>query len=150
MISSQKKFQPNRSFLRPPEFPLKFGSDPFKGEKKLFRLWGSWYSNRLAWTHDFNAKIGFEKYALIPEISPKMCQFLLVWFGRAILDTFLIISWDSVHIFQDQFLRWNREAKPVDLNTMNPMIRTFIFSLLVFSRLPATTNLLKYEKERID
>ena len=34
IISSQKKFQPNRSFLRPPEFPLKFGSDPFKGEKK--------------------------------------------------------------------------------------------------------------------
>ena len=34
MISSQKKFQPNRSFLRPPEFPPKFGSDPFKGEKK--------------------------------------------------------------------------------------------------------------------
>ena len=34
IISSQKKFQPNRSFLRPPEFPLKFGSDPLKGEKK--------------------------------------------------------------------------------------------------------------------
>ena len=34
MISSQKNFQPNRSFLRPPEFPPKFGSDPFKGEKK--------------------------------------------------------------------------------------------------------------------
>ena len=36
MISSQKKFQPNQSFLRPPEFPLKVGSDPFKGEKKKF------------------------------------------------------------------------------------------------------------------
>ena len=34
MISSQKRFQPNRSFLRPAEFPLKFGSDPLKGEKK--------------------------------------------------------------------------------------------------------------------
>ena len=34
MISSQKNFQANRSFLRPPKFPPKFGSDPFKGEKK--------------------------------------------------------------------------------------------------------------------
>ena len=34
MINSQKKIQPNRSFLRPAEFPLKFGSDPLKGEKK--------------------------------------------------------------------------------------------------------------------
>ena len=59
MISLQKKFQPNRIFLRPPEFPLKFGSDPFKCKKKLFRLWGSWYSNRPARTHGFNAKIGF-------------------------------------------------------------------------------------------
>ena len=34
MISSQKNLQPNRSFLRPLQFPLKFGSDPFKGEKQ--------------------------------------------------------------------------------------------------------------------
>ena len=40
MISSQKKFQPNRSFLRPPEFPPKFGSDPFKGEKKHYFDYG--------------------------------------------------------------------------------------------------------------
>jgi len=40
MISLQKKFQPNRSFLRPPEFPLKFGSDPFKGEKKIVPIMG--------------------------------------------------------------------------------------------------------------
>ena len=66
MISSQKHFQPNWSFLRPPQFPLKFGSDPSKGEFFFFRLWGSWYSNRPAWTHGFNAKIGFEKYALSP------------------------------------------------------------------------------------
>ena len=56
-----------------------------------------------------------------------MCQILLVWFGRPILDTFLIISWDSVHIFQNRFLRWNRESKPVDLNTMNPTIWTIFF-----------------------
>ena len=40
MISSQKKFQPNQSFLRPPEFPPKFGSDPFKGEKKIAQIMG--------------------------------------------------------------------------------------------------------------
>ena len=39
-ISSQKKIQPNRSFLRPAEFPLKFGSDPLKGEKKKFQIMG--------------------------------------------------------------------------------------------------------------
>ena len=33
-------------------------------------------------------KIGFEKYAPSPEISTKMCQILLVWLGRPILDTF--------------------------------------------------------------
>ena len=39
-MSSQKKFQPNRSFLRPAEFPLKFGSDPLKGEKKIVQIMG--------------------------------------------------------------------------------------------------------------
>ena len=40
IISVQKKFQLNRSFLRPPEFPLKFGSDPLKGEKKIVQIMG--------------------------------------------------------------------------------------------------------------
>ena len=53
----------------------------------MFGLGGSWYSNRPARTHGFNAKIGFEKYATSPEISAKKCQILLVWFGRPILDT---------------------------------------------------------------
>ena len=39
------------------------------------------------------------KYASSPEISAKMCQILVVWFGRLIFDTFLAISWDSVYIF---------------------------------------------------
>ena len=38
----------------------------FKGEKKLFRLWGSRYSNRPAWTHNFNANIGFENMHRVP------------------------------------------------------------------------------------
>ena len=52
-----------------------------------------------------------------------MCPILLVWFGMPILDNFLVISWDLVHIFQNQFLRWNRESEPV--NTKIPIIRIF-------------------------
>ena len=68
-------------------------SDPFIREQ----------SNRPAQAQGFNAKNGFEKYALSPKILAKMCQILLFWFGRAILKTFLVISWDSVHIFQNRF-----------------------------------------------
>ena len=100
--------------------PDKMALTPLWVKKKMFGLWGSWYSNRPARTHGFNAKIGFEKYATSPEISAKKCQILLVWFGRPILDTFWPISRDSLHIFQNRFLRWNRESEPVDLNTMNP------------------------------
>ena len=52
----------------------------------------NWYSNQTVQTHGLNAKIVFEKYAPSPEISAKMCQTLLVWFGGLILDTFLVIS----------------------------------------------------------
>ena len=103
MTSSQKKFQPNRSFLRPPQSPLKFGCGPFKGEKKLFPLWGSWYSNRPAWTHGFNAKIGFEKYAPGPEILTKMCQNLGCQTKPAYFETFWPLSQDSVQIFKTDF-----------------------------------------------
>ena len=49
--------------------------DPYIGpEKKIFQLWGLWYSKRPAWTHGFNAKIGFEKYAPGPEILSKTSQ----------------------------------------------------------------------------
>ena len=92
MISSQKKFQPNRSFLRPLKFSLKFGSDPSKGGKKLFRLWGSWYSNRPAWPNDFNTEIGFEKYAASPKILPKKCLKSAFQTKPAKFDTFWSIS----------------------------------------------------------
>ena len=94
----------------------------------MFRLWVSWYSNRPAWTHGFNAKMGFEKYAPSPEISAKMCQILLVWFGRPIFNTFLVISWDPMQICQNRFLRWNREFEPVNLNTRNPIIWATFFT----------------------
>ena len=50
----------------------------YKWEKSSFRLLGSWYSNRPAQSHGFNAEIGFEKYAASPEISVKMYQILQV------------------------------------------------------------------------
>ena len=34
--------------------------------------------------------------------------------------------WDSVHIFQNKFLRWNRELKLVVLSTMKPRNRFFL------------------------
>ena len=111
------------------KLPTKWLWPLYKWEKKLFGIWGSWYSNQAARTHGSNAKIGFEKYAPSPEILAKMCQILLVWFGRPILNTFLVISWHSVHIFQNRFLRWNRESKPVNLSTMNPIIWTISFYL---------------------
>ena len=68
-------------------------------EKEIVGLNGSWYSNQPAQTYDFNTTIGFEKYASSPEISARICQNLLVWFGSPILDTFLVISPDSVNLF---------------------------------------------------
>ena len=38
------------------------------------------------------------------------------------IHTFLTISQDSVHIFKNQFLRWNRGFKPVVLSTITPII----------------------------
>ena len=103
---------------------------PLKAKKKLFRLWGLWYSNRPAWTHSFNAKIGFEKYAPSPKILPKNCLKSAFQTKPAKLDTFWPISQASLHIYQNRFLRWNREFEPVDLNTINPIIRTIFFSLI--------------------
>ena len=80
-----------------------------------------------AWTHGFNAKIGFKKYAPSPEISAKMSKILQIWFGDLNLDTFNLISQDSVHIFQNRFLHWNRGFEPVVLSTMNPRNLTKIF-----------------------
>ena len=41
--------------------------------------------------------------------------------------TFWQIFQDPVHIFQNRFLRWNRELKPVVLSTMNPINGTNFF-----------------------
>ena len=102
MISSQKNFSQIGAF-EDPEFPPKFGSDPFKGEKKMFRLWASWYSNRPAWTHDFNAKIGFEKCAPSPKILPKKCLKSASQTKPAKFDTFWLISETRCIFFKTDF-----------------------------------------------
>ena len=96
--------------------------------EKLFGLWGSWYSNRGVRTHGSNAKIGFEKYAPSPKILPKKCPKSALQTKPAKFDTFWI-SRDSVHIFQNRFLRWNRELKPVGLSIMNPLIGKLFLTL---------------------
>ena len=83
---------------------------------------GSWYLNRPARTHGFNAKIGFEKYAPRPNILSKKCRKSAFQTKPAKLDTFWLISRDSVHISK------NRESEPVNLNTINPIIRTIFFT----------------------
>ena len=99
------KFFYNRMSSSLPSFQFKLASDPFISEKKLFGLQGSWYSNRPARTHGFNAKIGFEKYVPSPKILPKKCPKSAFQTKPAKFDTFWPISRDSMHIFQNRFLR---------------------------------------------
>ena len=56
-------------------------------------------------THGFNAKIGFEIYAPSLDILAKMYPNLAFQSKYQRFLTFLPISHDSVHIFQNRFLR---------------------------------------------
>ena len=103
---------------------FRFISALYNSKKISFRLWGSWYSKRPAWAHGFNTKIGFEKYAPGPEILNNLCRNSGSQTKPSYFGTFWSISLDPVHIFQNRFLRWNRELKPVVLSTMNPINRT--------------------------
>ena len=60
-------------------------------------------------------------------------------------DLFRLISRDSVHIFQNWFLHWNRWFKPFVLSTMNPIIGRFFFGLL-----KELWNLKKWKKCRLE
>ena len=76
----------------------------------------------------FYEKIGFEKYASDPEILVKMYQNLTRQTKPSNFDTFWPISRDRKHIFQNRFLRWNREIKPVVLSIMKPINKKTFFS----------------------
>ena len=49
---------------------------------------------RPAWSHSFNAKISFEKYAQSPQLLRKNCPKLAFQTKPSKFDTFLPISWD--------------------------------------------------------
>ena len=51
-------------------------------------------------------------------ISGKMFANMQVWNSNPMFDTFWLISQDSIHIFQSQFLCWNHEFQRVILCTM--------------------------------
>ena len=63
----------------------------------------------------------------VPRYWLKTSKIMQVWSGDLIFGTFCLISQDPVHIFQNRFLRWNRELKPVDLSTINPKNKTIFF-----------------------
>ena len=103
-----------------PHFSLKKFLDPFISQKKNssdYRLHGT-QNDRLELT------VSTQKSVL-----KNICQNLGRQTKPAYFETFWPISQDSVHIFQNRFFRWNREAESVSLNTINPIIRTIFLHL---------------------
>ena len=91
MINSQKKFQLNRSFWRPPQFPLKFGSDPFKCEKKKIPFMGFMVFKSTGLDSQFQRKKWFSKICTESrDIGKNVSNFAgLVWkadFGHVLAD----------------------------------------------------------------
>ena len=80
MISLQKKIQPYRSFLRPAEFPLNFGSDPLKGKKKNCSDYGvhGIQIDRLRLTVSMQKSV-LKNMHRVPRYRPKCVKFC--WFG---------------------------------------------------------------------
>ena len=69
----------------------------------IYKVHGT-QNDRLALTVS-TQKSDFEKYGMVPEILAKTLQNMQVWFCDLDFVTFWLISWDPVHIFQNQFLR---------------------------------------------
>ena len=82
------------------------------GLKWLWPLY-KWKKNRL----------DYRVHAPSPKILPKKCTKSAFQTKPAKFDTFWPISRDSMHSFQNRFLHWNRELKPVVLSTINPINR---------------------------
>ena len=76
-----KQIQPNRSFLGPPEFPPKFSSDPFKGEKKIVPIMGFMVFKSTGLDSRFQRKNRFWKICTgSRDIGQNMSNFAgLVW-----------------------------------------------------------------------
>ena len=80
------------------------------------------------------SRVSIQKLVWSPEILAKRSQNMQVWFGNPDFGTFWLISQDPLHIFQNRFLHWNRELKPVVLSTMKPINETKIVCLIWGSR----------------
>ena len=90
-----------------------------KSEEKNCTFKGFMVLQQHTYAHNFNAKIDFKKYAPSPKILSKKSvqnqpskpnQQNLTHFGRYRETRCIFFKTD-----------WNRESKPVDLNTMNPI-----------------------------
>ena len=94
------------------------GSDPFISKKKIVRIIGFIVFKLTGLDSRFQRKNRFEKFAPSPKIFIKKCQKSAFQTKPAKFDTFWPIC-----------LCWNCESEPVDLTTMNPIIRIIFFHL---------------------
>ena len=104
------------------------GTDPFRSEKKIVRIIGfkstGFYSR-------FQRKNQFWKRCTESrDIGQNVSNFaVLVW--KANFEHFFgNILGLSAYFSKPIFLLWNRESESLNLNTMTPIIRTCLFSLL--------------------
>ena len=78
------------------------GTDQFISEKEIVQIMGFMILKSTGSDSRFQPKMGF---ILSPKILPKKCQKLVYQTKPAKFDTFWPISRDSVHIFQNRYLR---------------------------------------------
>ena len=106
----------------------KSGSDPFISEKKFVQIVGFMVFKSTGLDSRFQRKNRFWKICTeTQDIIKKVSKISL---PNQTSKIWHILADISMHIFQNLFLRWNRESKPVDLNTMNPIIQRIFFSHL--------------------
>ena len=122
IIQGRKKNHIFWSYLL--NFGLQICLDPLIRQKKNVLFMGFMVLKMTGLSSLFQCKNRLEKYLLSPKILAKMTQNIKFWFGDLNLGTFWPISQDQMHIFQNRFLRWNRELKPVVLSTMKPINET--------------------------
>ena len=105
---------------------FKFQDQVRKKNSSDFRVYGT-QNDRLETT--VSTQTSVLKY-MSPEILAKMYSNLVFQPKCQKFLTFLAISQDLVHIFQNRFLHWNHGFKPVVLSNMNPIIRRIFFWLI--------------------
>ena len=62
-------------------------------------------SQKKRFLYGFNAKIGYKKYALSPEIFAKTSKIMLVWFDDLIYGMFSLISRTQCIYFKNNFAK---------------------------------------------